>query len=114
MGLTPHGGELEAPLLAAGFVCIGSSIDDSQTMLAMQVNGDDRHIYVYTYDGVSDAVSESSARPTVASPTPSQALREGGCRSSAAMVDSSTGPVLPATAQATAQSWAKGLNNVES
>lgn len=58
MGLTPHGSELEGPMLAAGFVSIGSSIDDSQTMLAMQVNGDDRVIYIYVYEDVSDALSE--------------------------------------------------------
>lgn len=58
LGLTPHGGELEAAMQAAGFVAVGSSIDDAQTMLAMQVHDDERRIYVYTYDGISDAISE--------------------------------------------------------
>ena len=58
LGVTPHGSELEGPMLAAGFVSVGSSIDDSQTMLAMQVNGDDRQIYVYVYEDISDALSE--------------------------------------------------------
>lgn len=58
LGLTPHGSEHEAAMLAAGFVAVGSSIDDAQTMLAMQIHGDERRIYVYTYDNISDALSE--------------------------------------------------------
>jgi hypothetical protein len=58
LGITPHGSELEGPMFAAGFVSVGSSIDDPQTMLAMQVNGDDRRIYIYFYEDVSDALME--------------------------------------------------------
>lgn len=58
LGVTPHGSELEGAMLAAGFVSVGSSIDASQTMLAMQVNGDDRQIYIYVYEDISDALSE--------------------------------------------------------
>ena len=58
LGVTPHGSELEGPMLAAGFVSVGSSIDDSQTMLAMQVHSDDRQIYIYVYEDLSDALSE--------------------------------------------------------
>lgn len=57
LGLTSHGSELEAAMLAAGFVAVGSSIE-SQTMLAMQINGDERRIYIYVYEDVSDAISE--------------------------------------------------------
>jgi hypothetical protein len=56
--LTPHGSEQEAAMLAAGFVAVGSSIDDSQTMLAMQVGGDERRIYLYVYEDIGDAISE--------------------------------------------------------
>lgn len=61
LGLTPHGSEQEAAMLAAGFVAVGSSLDDSQTMLAMQVtqvSGDERRIYIYVHEDVSDAISE--------------------------------------------------------
>jgi hypothetical protein len=58
LGLTPHGSEQEAAMLAAGFVAVGSSIDDSQTMLAMQVGGDERRVYIYVHEDVSDAISE--------------------------------------------------------
>lgn len=58
LALGAHASDLEAPLLAAGFVSIGSSIDDSQTTLVLQVNGDDRQIYVYVHEDVSDALSE--------------------------------------------------------
>lgn len=61
LALGAHGGDLEAPMLAAGFVSIGSSIDDSQTTLVMQAHGDDRQIYVYVHEDVSDALSEQRA-----------------------------------------------------
>ncbi len=53
-----HGAEEEAALVAAGFVNIGLAVDDPRIFLAMQLNGEDRRIYVYDVLDAGRAVHE--------------------------------------------------------
>jgi hypothetical protein len=58
LGLYPHASEVEAKLLAAGFVNVGMCAEDPEIYLAMRLDGADRQIYDYHFEDVSDAISE--------------------------------------------------------
>ncbi|MEZ4361962.1 MAG: hypothetical protein R3B48_17360 [Kofleriaceae bacterium] len=58
LGLYPHGGELEAPMHAAGILNLGMCAEDPELFLAMRACDDDRRIFEYHFEDVSDAISE--------------------------------------------------------
>jgi hypothetical protein len=58
LGLYPHAAEVEDKLVAAGFVNVALAVEDAQAMLAMRLEEGDRRIYAYSFEDVSDALSE--------------------------------------------------------
>lgn len=58
LGIYPHAAEYGERLLAAGFVNVALSTIDQQAMLAMRLDGNDRQIYAYHFEDVTDAISE--------------------------------------------------------
>jgi hypothetical protein len=58
LGQYPHAAEYEDKLVATGFVNVALSVEDAQAMLAMSLNDGDRQIYAYSFEDVSDAISE--------------------------------------------------------
>jgi hypothetical protein len=58
LGLYPHASEYADKLIAAGFANVALSVQDPQAMLAMSLKDGDLQIYSYSFEDVSDAVSE--------------------------------------------------------